>query len=179
MALPLFSRSVMFAIGMLAVLPALSMPQAPVAESELKAAYLYNFAVFTSWPAEKASQEGPLVFCVIADDVQTTAITGLQNRKVRERSIQIRQIETPEEVAGCHVLYVGSKAADVMPRVLDAVRDNATLTVTDVLDVARKGAVISLALDNGRLAFDVNLQSARRARLVLSSKLLKLARSAN
>lgn len=166
-------------MGVLSAFPAVAMPLAPVAEYEMKAAYLYNFAMFTTWPAEKTVQEGPLVFCVYADELQSASIAALQARKIRDRSIQTRQIEAPEDVLGCHVLFVGNKAADVTPRMLDAVRGSATLTVTDVLDATRRSAVISMALDNGRLAFDVNLQSARRAKLTLSSKLLKLARSAN
>ena len=172
-------RSLLFAFGSLVAVHATAQTLAPVAENELKAAYLYNFAMFTTWPGGRPAQEGALSFCVYADDTQTASISTLQTRRIRERNIQIRSVLTPEETAGCHVLFIGGKAGDDVLRMLEAVRDSATLTVTDTLDAVRNSAVISMALDNGRLAFDVNLQNARRARLVLSSKLLKLARSAN
>lgn len=175
----LLHRSLLLVFGMLTALSAGAMPLAPVAESEMKAAYLYNFAMFTTWPTDKNIQEGPLLFCVYADETQLSSITALQARKIRDRSIQIKRVELVEEVAGCHVLFVGNKSADLVPKLLDSVRDSATLTVTDVLDAAKKNAVISMSLENGRLAFDVNLQRARNAKLTLSSKLLKLARSAN
>lgn len=152
---------------------------APVAEHELKAAYLYNFAIFTTWPADRNSQEGAMNFCVYADEAQTASLASLQARKIRERRIQVRQVLNPADTAGCHVLFVAGKSgADALP-MLEAVRDSAILSVTDAPDMARHSAVISMALDNGKLAFDVSLHNARRARLVLSSKLLNLARSAN
>ena len=86
---------------------------------------------------------------------------------------------TPDEARDCHVLFIGAREMETMSKVLEAARDSSTLTVTDLADPARKEAVISMAIENGRLAFDVNLLNARRARLLLSSKLLKLARNAN
>jgi hypothetical protein len=152
---------------------------APVGEHELKAAYLYNFAMFTTWPADRNTQEGALNFCVYAGEAQAASLGALHARKIRERRIQVRQVLNPADTAGCHVLFVGGKSSDEALPMLEAVRDSATLSVTDAPDMARSSAVISMALDNGRLAFDVNLHNARRARLVLSSKLLNLARSAN
>lgn len=166
-------------LGCLLGVQAYAMP-VTVPEYELKAAYLYNFALFTTWPPDKMPDDGSaIVFCVLAQDAQTASISGLQAKKIRDRSILMRQIASPEEGRGCHVLFVGAGGAEAMPKVLEAVRDSGTLTVTDVADPTRKEAVISMAIENGRLAFDVNLFNARRARLTLSSKLLKLARSAN
>jgi hypothetical protein len=151
-----------------------------VSEYDLKAAYLYNFALFTTWPAEKLAEDGSaVVFCVIAQDAQAASINGLQDKKIRDRSILVRYIVTPEDARACHVLFIGANGMESMPKMLEAVRDNATLTVTDLPDPVRKEAVISMAIENSRLTFDVNLLSARRARLSLSSKLLKLARSTN
>jgi hypothetical protein len=173
-------RSLFFVVGSLfAGTVWTAEPLAPVAEHELKAAYLYNFAVFTTWPTERSAQEGALNFCVYAGERQAASLGSLQGRKIRERSIQVRQVLTPAETIGCHVLFVGGKSADEAMPMLEAVRDSATLSVTDAPDMAPNSAVISMALDRGKLAFDVNLQNARRARLVLSSKLLNLARSAN
>ena len=155
------------------------MALSPVAEYELQAAYLYNFALFTTWPAEgRADEEGALQFCVATQEPQAAAIAGLQTRKVRQRSIQVRQLESADQGAECDVLFIGAKGMEQLPELLAAIRDSDTLTVTDLRDgVAWREAAIGMAVENGRLAFDVNLLNVRRARLTLSSKLLKLARS--
>lgn len=174
------SKTIMFLLGCLMSVKAYAMPPGPVSEYELKAAYLYNFALFTNWPPEKMAADGSaVVFCVIAQDAQVASISGLQSRKLRDRSILVRPIVSPEDGRGCHVLFIGANGAEVLPKLLEVVRDAGTLTVTDSADFSHKDMVISMAIENGRLAFDVNLLNARRARLTLSSKLLKLARSAN
>jgi hypothetical protein len=38
----------------------------------LKAAYLYNFAKFTTWPGEALGPAEPLVLCVLNDRAVTT-----------------------------------------------------------------------------------------------------------
>jgi hypothetical protein len=174
------TRIILLALGCMTGFAAWAMPPTAVSEYELKAAYLYNFALFTTWPQERMEEkDASLVFCVFAQDAQAASIAGLQARKIRDRSIQVRKIEVPEDGRGCHVLFFGAKSTEGIPSILEVVRDTGTLTVTDVPDSTRKEAVISMAIENGRLAFDVNLFNARRARLTLSSKLLKLARYTN
>ena len=175
-----WSKTIMFFLGCLMAAHAHALPPVAVSEYELKAAYLYNFALFTTWPPEKMAEDGSaIVFCVIAQEAQVASISGLQSKKLRDRSILVRPIMSSEDGRGCHVLFIGANGAEILPKLLEVVRDAGTLTVTDIADVARKDTVISMAIENGRLAFDVNLLNARRARLTLSSKLLKLARSAN
>jgi len=176
----LSKRIILFAWGCLLAVGTYAMPPLAVSEYELKAAYLYNFALFTTWPQEKMADGNPnMIFCVVAQDAQSASISNLQSKKIRDRSILVRQISLPEEGRGCHVLFFDANAMEAVPKLLEAVRDTGTLTVTDMPDMMRKDAVISMVIENGRLAFDVNLFNARRARLILSSKLLKLARSAN
>lgn len=153
---------------------------AEVSEYELKAAYLYNFALFTTWPADRlADTSAAMTFCVLGQTPLASALTGLQARKIRDRHIVVKQVVSPEEGRHCHVLFIGAGEYEKLPQVMEAVRDSGTLTVTDVLvpSISSSETAISMMIENGRLVFDVNLPSAQRARLTLSSKLLKLARS--
>lgn len=151
---------------------------AEVSEYELKAAYLYNFALFTTWPSDRLAEPGAaMTFCVLGQTPLAGTLAGLQARKLRERRIMVKQIASPEEGRSCHVLFIGAGEYGNLPKVMEAMRDSGTLTVTDALDPLGSEAAISMMIENGRLVFDVNLHSAQRARLTLSSKLLNLARS--
>lgn len=151
---------------------------AEVSEYELKAAYLYNFALFTTWPADRlADNSAAMTFCVLGQTPLASALSGLQAKKIRDRNIVVKQVATPEQGRNCHVLFIGAGEYEQVPKVVDAVRDSGTLTVTDSRDPSSSETAISMMIENGRLVFDVNLPSAQRARLTLSSKLLKLARS--
>jgi hypothetical protein len=43
--------------------------------------------------------------------------------------------------------------------------------------MAQRGVMVNLFLDNRRIGFEVNAEAAKRARLNLSSKMLRLARA--
>lgn len=154
---------------------------APVSENELKAAYIYNFALFTNWPAERLSDEGsPVIFCGIGRSPVLTALGGLQNKRISDRSIEVRQIAAAEDGRDCHVLYVSEANIEAQPHTLEAMSATGTLLVTDAMSsVAKNDWVIRMGVEGGRLQFDVSLANAHRERLGLSSKLLKLARSVN
>lgn len=150
-----------------------------MSEYELKAAYLYNFALFTTWPVDRMTEDGAaMVFCVLGQPSLAASLAALQTRKIRDRPIVVRQIVAPEEGRACHVLYLDAEH-EALPKVLAVVRAAGTLTVTDAPPPLRRETVINMALEGNRLVFDVNLASARREGLTLSSKLLKLARSVN
>ena len=48
-------------------------------------------------------------------------------------------------------------------------------SVADGAGAAKRGATLALAVTDGRIAFEANLDAARSARLQLSSRLLRLA----
>jgi hypothetical protein len=50
------------------------------------------------------------------------------------------------------------------------------LVVSDAASMLDNGSMINLQVEDGRIVFDVELDAARRAGLVISTKLLRLAR---
>ena len=56
-------------------------------EAELKAAILFNFALFTEWPADTLPASAPLRLCVFQGNGMLTALTGLQEKQVNGHRI--------------------------------------------------------------------------------------------
>ena len=50
------------------------------------------------------------------------------------------------------------------------------LTVSDLNPASSERTIINMIIENKRLVFDVDMVAAKQARLVMSSKLLRLAR---
>lgn len=141
-------------------------------EYRLKAAFLYNFAAFTEWPAEV----GPtLALCLFGGDPFGAEIEPLQGKKVGERTLALHRKGNPESLKGCHVVFVAPAAIGQLPRVLEAVRGQPVLTVADSAGAVHQGAALNMAVTQGRVTFEANLVAARQSRLNLSSKLLRLA----
>jgi hypothetical protein len=138
----------------------------------LKAAFLYNFALFTEWPAEVGNT---LNLCVYGPDPFGKELDALRGRAVGARSIAIQRKVTTDALADCQIVYIAPLAIGALPRVLDSVRGRPVLTVADSLGAARSGAALNLHVDENRVSFEANQLSARAAGLSLSSKLLRLA----
>jgi hypothetical protein len=149
-----------------------------VTEPALKAAFIYNFARFTEWPADAMANGAPLVLCVLGDP----AIGGALERAVEERTLAGRSIGVSQaapggrSLAGCHIAYVAGVTASEAAKVVAGLRDAPVLTISEVEGFTKMGGIAQFFFENGQLRFDVQLASAKRARLQISSKLLALAR---
>ena len=160
------------------LLGALALLSAPLARSEelpeyrLKAAFLYNFAVFTEWPADVGST---LNLCLYGSDPFGAEIDPLNGKKVGERSVALQRKSTLESLKGCQIVFVAATSIGQLPRVLESLRGQPVLTLADTPGAVHQGAALNMAVAQGRITFEANLAAARAARLNLSSKLLRLA----
>ena len=143
-------------------------------EQRVKAAFLYKFGGYVEWPSTAFdSPESPLTLCLIGTDpnFNATLETMVQEENVHGRSIMVRQLQTPEDEAGCHILYIGIPDPEYSSAAIDAVRGKSVLTVTES---ASQGIIGFLNADN-RVRFNIDDQAAAENGLVISSKLLDLA----
>ncbi|MDB5907045.1 MAG: putative transrane protein [Massilia sp.] len=141
-------------------------------EYRLKAAFLYNFAAFTDWPPEV----GPtLNLCILGQDPFGVEIDALNGKLVGARGVAVQRKAGIESLKGCQVVFITSASITQLPRVLEAVHGMAVLTVADSPGAAQAGVILNMGLEQNRISFKANLGAARDARIILSSKLLRLA----
>lgn len=148
---------------------------APVQESELKAAFVFNFAVFTEWPQEALAGGAPLGLCASPDNPMLAALGALHDKLVNGHRVAVRPALAP--LRGCHVLVLHRADRARWAQIKQDLAGATVLTVSDDHVISADGAVIGLSVEQRRIGFDVDLTAARLARLNLSSKLLRLARS--
>lgn len=141
-------------------------------EYRLKAAILYNFALFTEWPAAAGAT---LNLCLVGRDPFGADIDALQGKPVGSRAMAVHRKGEAEPLQACDMVFVTPTAIGQLPRILEGVRGRAVLTVADTPGAARQGVALNLAVAQGRLTFEANLPAARAAGLELKAKLLRLA----
>lgn len=140
-------------------------------EDQFKAAYLFNFVKFVEWPTDTASDT--LTVCFLGGEgVHEALASSIDAKRVGARKLIARQLERPAVVANCEVLY--ADAASVDPALTAGLP---VLTVSDAPQFATRGGMIELFTENHRLRFVINLAHVHKARLRISSDLLKLAAS--
>jgi hypothetical protein len=149
---------------------------APPPEYLVKAAFLYNFAKFTEWPATAfAGPRAPLRLCVLGADPFGPALESIAGKKVKDRTIVTSRFERADGVEGCHVLFVSASEGERLDGILRSLRDEPVLTVADVPGFARSGGIVNLKTVENKVRFEINLHAGQRAGLRFSSQLLKLA----
>lgn len=146
-------------------------------EYQIKAAFLYNFTKFIEWPAGKfADSTAPIVIGVIGSNPFGTVLADMiKDRKVNGRSIQFREINSVSEVRGLHVLFVPA-AETRFGQLAEALREGSVLGVGESEVLLSYGGAILFVQEGDKLRFEINLNSAERAKLKISSQLLKLSR---
>jgi YfiR/HmsC-like len=151
--------------------------QGPPHETEVRAAFLYNFTKFVDWPASAQKSAEPFRMCVLADAEFTRAVeTIIGGESVLGRPLVLITPETPEVARACQLLFV-AHAEPEGARYLAAVRDYPVLTVGDAPRFLDAGGAIQFVLVDQRVRFDINLVAAERAGLRVSSNLLRVART--
>lgn len=146
-------------------------------ETNVKAAFLYKFTHFAKWPPEVMGRKGDAItMCVMGrDELAEVLEHAVEGRKSRNRPLVVRRVDGPGGAAGCHVLFIGWSDGDAIDRILGELASQPTLTVGDVQGFARRGGMISLVREGKRIRLEINRGAAERARIQLSSQLLKLA----
>lgn len=159
------------ALGAAAWLPATAgANEAP--EYRLKAAFVYNFTVFTEWPASVGQS---LNLCLFGPDPFGAEIDALHGKRAGDRQIAVHRRASVESLRTCQVVYLSASTIGQLPRILEMLRGQPVLTIADAPGALQAGAVINMIEDRGRIAFEANLQAARAAQLTLRSNLLRLA----
>lgn len=143
----------------------------PLPENTLKAAYLYNFALLTEWP--KAETSGNFDLCFYREDLgKATQI--LQDKAIGNQKINVTHISLPDEAKRCRMVFIPENEANNAEKVARRVNGMPVLVIAENASLDNPHIVIQR--EGRKLVFDIRLERAKQSDLMLSSRLLKLAR---
>lgn len=147
-----------------------------VTEPALKAAFIYNFARFTTWPSDLPATDS-FVICVLGDAAVSDALArAVAGRQLMDRPITITAVAAAAPKRGCRILYVSGIPAGKAAEVAGELRDAPVLTISNIEGFASAGGMTQFFFESGQLRFRIHHESAKRAGLQISSKLLVMAR---
>lgn len=152
---------------------------AEIQESEytVKTAFLYNFAKFVDWPPESFRNEAsPFVLGILGSDPFGVALEKLQEKTVKGRRLVVRKLSNLENIEECHMLFISGSEKSNFKNLLAILKNHNILTTSDVDRFAQQGGMIGLIKIDGKIGFEVNIDTVQHSRLKFSSQLLKLAK---
>lgn len=163
------------ALALLALaLPAPVLAQAQASEPDLKAAIILNMLLFVDWPGGRAQAIDQLTVCYHGKGPVANALVKLDGRAVKGKTLKVRPIGAGD-VAECLALYIAPEGMPI-EKIMSQVGTYPILVTSDAPEYFPHGVMLNLELVGGRIAFDIDLRSAQKAGLQVSSKALRLAR---
>lgn len=148
--------------------------QRPAAEAVLRAAFLYNFALYTEWPAPAPES---VTLCLLGQDSLGPALDALAGKQIASKPVLVRRLGAVSQARGCQLLFIAGSEHEAMPAITRALQAHPVLTVAEVGSYPTDLPMIVLTPEDNRLVFEVNLTKTKAAGLQLSFKLLRLARA--
>jgi hypothetical protein len=148
-----------------------------VSEYSLKAAFLHNFAKYVEWPAEALAEPAEkMVLCLLGEDPFGDVLGEMEGRSVRGRQIVIDRAAELDDLERCHILFVCRSKKERLDGILGQLAGVGVLTVSDISGFAERGGMIEMLADEEVVRITINLGATQREGLVVSSRLLALAR---
>jgi hypothetical protein len=147
-----------------------------VTETQVKALCILNFAKYVSWPDDAfAETNAPIRIGIVgSDEIRRELAVMAAGKVIGGRTVQVIGAEKDSDWRACHVLFLAGDKVRAQ-EAMRSVHDLPVLSVGEGGHFISTGGVIRLAKKDNKIRFEINLNSARRARLQISSKLLSLA----
>ena len=152
-----------------------------VDEYRVKAFFLYNFARYVEWPAQRFKAAGdPIVICILGNNPFSSSLDeAIAGKLVDGRPFVVHQIPGIQPAGNCHILFVTSSERKQFRSMAESLKGAGVLTVGETQGFTADGGVINFKLENSKVRFEINVDAAERQHLHVSSKLLSLAQAAN
>jgi hypothetical protein len=150
-----------------------------MAESQIKAMFVYNFLKFVEWPADTTlGARDPFVVVIIGEGATADATEHyLETRAIGDRPLSVRRIRWDQSLARVRAAFVLEQDSKRLHHVLDAAAAAGVLTIGEGDGFTTSGGVIGLLVEDRKLRFDVDTSAAQLAGLRVSSKILALSRN--
>jgi len=147
--------------------------QTAARESDVEAAYLFNFGKFMRVASHTGSS---FTIGIMGSNPFGGTLEQLTAKEsIDGRPMHISRVSNAEEARSCDILFVGESDLSQVDRDLAEVSGAPVLTVSNTPGFVDRGGMIQFVVQQNRVRFRVNLAAVARAHIQLSSELLKVA----
>lgn len=145
-------------------------------EYKVKAAFLLNFAKFTTWPSSAwAGNDAEFLLSVLGGNPFGPALQDMEQKTINGRRIRLQPVDSTDGCERCHLLFVSRSEEGRLELILRAMGRRPVVTVSDIEGFAAAGGIFEFRNKDGRLSFIINNSKARENGIQISASLLNLA----
>jgi hypothetical protein len=150
-------------------------------EYKLKAAFIYNFVKFISWPEDIGEQSESIRIAIIGDTPFGKSFDPIVKKMVKNKKIEVAKYHNFDKVADSNsldqyqVIFICESESKNAKRIIKSVSGKPVLVISDVADFADLGGMIGFVERDNKIRFEINLDVVKAVDFRISSQLLKLA----
>jgi hypothetical protein len=132
------------------------------------ATFILNFSRGIVWPSSNDTKN--FVIGVLEYPPLAAELTGAtSNIKIGNRKIEVKELNSVDEVQGCNIVFIPAFKAKVLANILTEVESKPVLIVTNKFDLARKGSGVNFTLVGGKLQYEINCKAIEARGLKISA----------
>ena len=145
-------------------------------EYQLKAAFLYHFTKFVTWPEQEAEVEGIVKIGILGEDPFSQSLEAVFIESPADgRQYEIIRSNETIDVLDCQIVFINLQDSATISRAIKHLRDHPVLTVGETMGFARLGGMIGFVVEDNKVRFEINLRASEEAELAINSRMLALA----
>lgn len=143
----------------------------------IKATFIYKFAKFVEWPAERQiGRQSVVDICVVGSSPLMRAGAVFREASTAGLTLSLVEVNNWQNAAShCHMVFIGASEEARMPEILSSLKGKPVLTVSDIDGFVEKGGIIGFVMVDNKVKLTVNSKSAADAGLRIDAQLLEIA----
>lgn len=138
-----------------------------------------NIARFTIWPESVLNDaEASLNICIYGDNVVHQSFEGINNEVINSKNkiIHIINLSKLRNLDRCQLLYLGELNRKRLTPLIMELKGQPILTIGENMEFIQAGGMVRLEDNNGKIQLTINFSMVKQSQLIISSRLLKLAK---
>jgi hypothetical protein len=170
-------RSVVLALALMVCgfEPPLTAAAEQYTEGAVKAIFLYRIAGYVTWPASMANVPQFTIAVLDAENVAQQLKEFLPQHPIQGMPARVVTIQGLDQLGDSQILYIGPGFTGKLSVLLQTLKDRPILIVTDQPGALDEGSTVNFLLEEQHVRFEISTAAAKRAGLLIGSRLLAVA----
>ncbi len=145
-------------------------------QAQFMAVYLLHFANFIEWPKATGEARNAFNLCFYAEGNVKSSIRELAGEQLKTTAIRLIEAPTFQVLKQCQIVFIEKRKVSEFQKIKQQTEGKPILFVSDKAGFIEQGGTIEYFIENNKLRFAVNAELAKETGLILSSKLLRIAK---
>jgi YfiR/HmsC-like len=147
-------------------------------EYQVKAAWMLNFTRFVDWPANAfATRDAPCIVGILGKDPPfgSELAAAFASKTIRGRRFELQHVQRESDTARCHMLFIPASERRTWRELQSRLGKMPVLTIGEAEGFLDLGSIINFVIQDGAIAFEIDLGNAQKAGLKFDANVLKIA----